>query len=153
MLRLLTFVFFTPVLAICQEVVSTQGDSYSNTSGTIDYTIGEVVIETVSDGNNDVTQGFHQTNWKFAEVEDLDPTLNISVYPNPINDQLKIETESFRGLEYLLYDQNGKRIEIGSLVNLITTVNAENLQPSIYNLVIQTKDQVKIKSFKLIKSK
>jgi hypothetical protein len=45
-----------------QEVVSAQGDSYSNTSGSIDFTIGEVVINTGTDGNNDITQGFHQTN-------------------------------------------------------------------------------------------
>ena len=41
-----------------QEVVSTQGDSYSNASGSIDFTIGEVIITTGTDGTNDLTQGF-----------------------------------------------------------------------------------------------
>ena len=52
-----------------QEVVSTQGDSYTNASGSIDFTIGEVVINTVTDGTNDLTQGFHQTNWNFLGVD------------------------------------------------------------------------------------
>ena len=43
-----------------QEVVSSQGDSYSN--GSIDFTLGEVIIATGTDGTNDLTQGFHQTN-------------------------------------------------------------------------------------------
>ena len=41
-----------------QEVVSTQGDSYSNGIGSIDFTLGEVVIATGTDGTNDLTQGF-----------------------------------------------------------------------------------------------
>jgi len=49
-----------------QEVVSTQGDSYTNASGSIDFTIGEVVINTGTGGTNDLTQGFHQTNWNFC---------------------------------------------------------------------------------------
>ena len=57
-----------------QEVVSTQGDSYSNVSGSIDFTLGEVIIATESDGTNDLTQGFHQTNWNFVGLEDFAPT-------------------------------------------------------------------------------
>ena len=54
-----------------QEVVSTQGDSYTNASGSIDFTIGEVVINTVTDGTNDLTQGFHQTNWNFLGFHEV----------------------------------------------------------------------------------
>lgn len=45
-----------------QEVVSAQGDTYTNSSGSIDFTIGEVVINTVTDGTTKLTQGFHQPN-------------------------------------------------------------------------------------------
>ena len=33
-----------------QEVISSQGDSYSNVNNTLDFTIGEPVVETVTDG-------------------------------------------------------------------------------------------------------
>jgi hypothetical protein len=72
-----TFVLFLllSTLAVsAQEVVVTQGDSYSNASGNIDFTIGEVIINTETDGNNDLTQGFHQTNWNFLGVEDHSPS-------------------------------------------------------------------------------
>lgn len=45
-----------------QEVISTQGDSYTNSNGTIDFTIGETVINTFTNGNTTLTQGFHQPN-------------------------------------------------------------------------------------------
>lgn len=44
-----TFVLFSLIATIsvsAQEVVSTQGDSYTNASGSIDFTIGEVIINT-----------------------------------------------------------------------------------------------------------
>lgn len=55
-------------IAFGQEVISTQGDSYSNGSGSLNFIIGEVVINTGSDGSNDITQGFHQTNWNFSSI-------------------------------------------------------------------------------------
>ncbi|MDB4769189.1 hypothetical protein OAG16_03825 [Saprospiraceae bacterium] len=37
-----------------QEVVSSQGDSYSNGSGSIDFTLGEVVIATGTNGTKNL---------------------------------------------------------------------------------------------------
>ena len=65
---LVLFSLLTTLSVSAQEVVATQGDSYSNASGNIDFTIGEVVINTGTDGTNDLTQGFHQTNWNFLGV-------------------------------------------------------------------------------------
>ena len=59
---------FTAFAASAQEVVSSQGETYSNANGSIDFTVGEVIINTGSSGTNDLTQGFHQTNWDFLGV-------------------------------------------------------------------------------------
>ena len=77
------FSLFATISVTAQEVVSTQGDSYSNASGNIDFTIGEVVINTGTDGSNDLTQGFHQTNWNFLGVEDHSPSYEATIFPNP----------------------------------------------------------------------
>ena len=60
------FSLFAAISVYAQEVVATQGDSYSNTSGSIDFTIGEVITATGSNGAADITQGFHQTNLNCA---------------------------------------------------------------------------------------
>ena len=57
---LLLFLLLTTWSITAQEVVSMQGNSYTNASISIDFTIGEAVIKTVTDGNNTLTQGFHQ---------------------------------------------------------------------------------------------
>jgi hypothetical protein len=68
-MKKITFVLFSLFATLsvsAQEVVATQGDSYTNARANIDFTLGEVIIATGTDGNNDLTQGFHQTNWNFV---------------------------------------------------------------------------------------
>ena len=77
------FSLFATLTVSAQEVVSTQGDSYSNGSGSIDFTIGEVIINTGTDGSNDLTQGFHQTNWNFVGLEDHCSELRSYHFPQP----------------------------------------------------------------------
>ena len=47
---------------LAQEVVATQGNSYTNGDVSMDFTIGEVIINTGTVGSTDITQGLHQTN-------------------------------------------------------------------------------------------
>ena len=100
----------TTIYVSAQEVVSTQGDSYSNANGSIDFTIGEVVINTGTDGTNDLTQGFHQTNWNFLGVEDFAPNYEAIIFPNPTEDVLNIKTSMFENVTYTLYDGLGKLV-------------------------------------------
>ena len=78
---LVLFSLLASGIVSAQEVVSTQGDSYSNASGSIDFTLGEVIIATGTDGTNDITQGFHQTNWNFLGVEDFAPNYEATIFP------------------------------------------------------------------------
>jgi len=91
MKKLLLLGFLLPTISFSQEVISSQGDSYSNASGSVDFTIGEVVIDTGSDVNNEITQGFHQTNWNFLGLDDHNPSVEVSVYPNPLGKHLNFQ--------------------------------------------------------------
>ena len=95
---------FATITVSAQEVVATQGDSYSNASANIDFTIGEVVINTGTDGTNDLTQGFHQTNWNFLGVEDFAPNYEALIFPSPTDDRLNTRTNNFENVRYTLYD-------------------------------------------------
>ncbi|MDX2360596.1 MAG: T9SS type A sorting domain-containing protein [Crocinitomicaceae bacterium] len=135
-----------------QEVVSTQGDSYSNASGSLDFTIGEVVINTVSDGNNDLTQGFHQTNWNFVGLEDHQPDFEVSVFPNPVEDALNIRTSHFEEVNYALYDSRGRLVVQNVLEAELTAIDVSKLAPGAYQLTLTGADQSNLKTFKLVKN-
>ena len=133
-----------------QEVVSTQGDSYSNASGSIDFTIGEVVINTGTDGTNDLTQGFHQTNWNFLGVEDNAPNYEAIIYPNPTEDALNIRTSAFENVTYTLYDAQGKLVMQDKLSAEQTPIQVSQLAPGSYSITLNNETQI-LKTFKLIK--
>jgi hypothetical protein len=42
------------------SVISSSGDSYNNGGVNMDYTLGEIVVETHTNSTTILTQGFHQ---------------------------------------------------------------------------------------------
>lgn len=150
------FSLFSAATVSAQEVVSTQGDSYSNSNAGIDFTIGEVIINTGTDGAQDLTQGFHQTNWNFLGVEDFAPDYEASIFPNPTSDVLNIKTSSFENVTYTLYDAQGKLVLQNILAAEVTPIQVSHLAPGSYSLQLTfeegKKSASKSKTFKLIKS-
>ena len=144
------FSLLTTLSVSAQEVVSTQGDSYSNASGNIDFTIGEVVINTGTDGTKDLTQGFHQTNWNFLGVEDFAPNYEAIIYPNPTEDVLNIRTSTFENVTYTFYDAQGKLILQDKLSAEQTPIQVSQLAPGSYSLTLNN-DRQNLKTFQLIK--
>ena len=152
------FSLLTTLSVSAQEVVSTQGDSYSNASGSIDFTLGEVIIATGSDGTNDITQGFHQTNWNFLGVEDFAPNYEAIIFPNPTEDVLNIRTSTFENVTYTLYDAQGKLVMQDILSAEQTPIQVSELAPGAYSLELIFEEgskgslsSPKRKTFKLIK--
>ena len=134
-----------------QEVLSTQGDSYSNASSNIDFTIGEVIINTGTDGTDDLTQGFHQTNWNFVGMEDHSPSLKATVFPNPTSEVLNIRTSTFENMMYTLYDSKGKLILQDILSAKETSIQVGQLALGSYSIILNNQTQ-NVKTFKLIKT-
>lgn len=150
-----TFLFFIFLIgwssAMSQEVVTTQGDSYSNSNGSIDFTIGETIIFTGTDGSHDITQGFHQTGWNLVELDDVDPLIEIIVFPNPINEYLNIRTTDFDGVKFVLSDASGRLVLEGNLESQTSVLQVGKLAPGQYNLSLYS-DVSLLKVFKLQKT-
>ena len=145
------FSLFAVFSVSAQEVIATQGDSYSNGSGSIDFTIGEVIIATGTDGTNDLTQGFHQTNWNFLGLEDFAPNYEAIIFPNPTEDVLNIRTSTFENVTYTLYDAQGKLVMQDILSAEQTPIQVSQLAPGSYSLTLNNETQ-NLKTFKLVKT-
>ena len=153
-MKKITFVLFSLFATLsvsAQEVVSTQGDSYSNASGNIDFTIGELIIDTGTDGTNDITQGFHQTNWNFVGLDDNDPSYEATIFPNPTSELLNIRTSTFENVTYTLYDAQGKLILQDKLSAEQTPIQVSQLAPGSYSITLNNETQ-NLKTFKLVKT-
>ena len=145
------FSLFATISVSAQEVVSTQGDSYSNAGGNIDFTIGEVIINTGTNGINDLTQGFHQTNWNFVGLEDHAPSYEATVFPNPTSEVLNIRTSTFENVTYTLYDAQGKLVLQDKLSAEQTAIQVSQFAPGAYTLLLNNETQ-NLKTFKLVKT-
>ena len=148
---LVIFSLFATISVSAQEVVATQGDLYSNASANIDFTIGEVIIATGTDGTIDLTQGFHQTNWDFVGLEDHAPNYEATIFPNPTSDVLNIKTSTFENVTYTLYDAQGKLVMQNILTAVQTPIQVSQLAPGSYSLTLNNETQ-NLKTFKLVKS-
>ena len=89
------------------SVVSSSGDSYSNGNIIMDYTLGEIVLETHTNSTTILTQGFHQGVLEVhTGVVNID--IKTKVYPNPTTNFLIVELEKNVNADILVYDINGK---------------------------------------------
>ena len=134
-----------------QEVVSTQGETYSSPNAIIDFTVGEVVINTFSDGTNNITQGFHQTNWNFVGLENHTPSFEAIIFPNPTSEVLNIRASAFENVIYTLYDAQGKLIVKDKLTAEQTLIPVSQLATGSYSITLNNPTQ-NLKTFKLIKT-
>jgi hypothetical protein len=136
-----------------QQIVTTGGDYHQNSSGSISYTIGEVAIETFSKTNNILTQGFHQTYLVAVAVNELKGLdFEISAFPNPTKDivMLKVPAEKLAGMQYRLYDMNGKLLQYKFLKGTETEISFTNLTPATYFIKV-VKGEKELKTFKIVK--
>jgi hypothetical protein len=136
-----------------QQIISSTGSIGQNSSGTISYTLGELVIGSQNNGNSTVTQGFHQTEIIVTVVRELsDPCLTILAYPNPTNDfiTLKFENSEIQNIEYILFDLQGKLLLKEKLKNQEVKVSFETFNPGSYFIKVLM-NRKEIRTFKILK--
>ena len=129
--------------SLFNQVIASTGNSAVQQGLSYSYTLGEVVIATLSSGSAGVTQGFHQPE-QSRIVKVQDPGLaswEIEVFPNPTSDWLTVRYNPLQG-DYLLVsavDLLGKVIFSNLQVNNPdgTLFDTASWQPGVYFLIIQ----------------
>ena len=144
------FTIFIPYIISAQEVIASQGDTYSNSNAILTFTIGEVVINTETDGSSVVTQGFNQTNLDLVNINNLAPPDPMLVYPNPSPGQFNISYNDYEGVDYTLHDAAGRLVQNGQLLSDNHTIDISLLAKGLYTLTLFDK-AITVTSQKLIK--
>ena len=95
---------------ITPTVVSNAGNAQKAGSYSLEWTLGEFMVETLKGPSATITQGFHQTN--LTVVSTVNPGIaGLNVYPNPFTDFLTLENHSQQVLQLHLLTIDGKCIE------------------------------------------
>ena len=156
MKKLITIILLTTPIGIihAQEVVSSTGESYSYDGYEVSWTLGELVIETVSNETNTLTQGFHQNNLNVTLIDELNlPGLEFKVYPNPADYIIYIQSKGRTDvkLQFVLFDVNGKKLLNKKFIENPTELNMAQYAAGNYFLSITTIDGEPVQKFKIVK--
>lgn len=138
--------------SLSPELISSSGDSFSNATYQLDWSVGEVLTTTHVSGNIIITQGFHQNNYVITTVESFETQIDMIIYPNPTTNfiNLQIENELYEKMQYQLTDITGKILQIRQIVNMTEQIDFSIYSNGIYLLSVFQNNQI-IKSFKIQK--
>jgi hypothetical protein len=134
-----------------QELISTAGDVFSGTSLQIEWSLGETTIDSYSDGDVLLTQGFHQPELIHADIPD---TL-VKIYPNPFDLSFYIDLEEIESennhFSMVLFDMGGRIVFAQDIVMGTNEILTEDIPDGVYFLKLFDPKSNLLKSVKIIK--
>lgn len=132
---------------ISAGTIASFAGSVNNPTITIDYSVGENAISTISNASNCVTQGFLQPQLIISTgIVEVNEHNEVSVFPNPTSDFVLIK--SAEQVTWVIYDATGKVILIGDSSKIETTQFALG----VYYLEISNEKSDNKQTIKLIKN-
>lgn len=131
---LIFFSCFNLLPCFSQELVSTAGDVFENPHVQMEWSLGEMMIETISHESICLTQGFHQP----LVMESDQPRLPIKVMPNPFDLFVIIELPDLmdENLYASIYDINGRLIFIIRDLKERNLIDTSDLTDGVYVIYI-----------------
>lgn len=121
--------------SLTPEVVATAGETFSNGSLTLEWTLGEIMTESYVGNSLVLTQGFHQPTVLTTNVEEVaDRFGTVTVYPNPTPGGIVIERQQSGDLHVLLSDLSGRVILQRHMSDAERTLDLSHLPQGMYLL-------------------
>ena len=93
-----------------QKLLTGSGGDYSSQGLNMEFSLGEIMIESYEDGSNIMTQGLHQGFLRLTAINEHAVNSEIIIFPNPTKDWLKIDFKKEINGQLQLSDINGKLI-------------------------------------------
>ncbi len=151
---LLVFGFCCSItIAKAQQNTLAAGESFSNSAGSVSYSIGQ--IDYNSYGNTmQISEGVQHVFSLQPEENSLAEQMgiHINVFPNPSNEILNIQlSEMVEQLQFTLYDAAGRKLEQAKILSENTSISVANYAAGLYIVQIY-KNQQPIHAIQIIKN-
>lgn len=152
----LLMILFTAAL-FGQSAVVPAGGTATGPTGTVTYTVGQVADQQVSGGAKYLIEGVQQPyEIQIVGVNEYPGiTLEAVLFPNPTSSHVRLRITNFDmpsgGLTAQLYDQNGKLLEVFSVLDLETEMDLTRYPTAAYQLRVMSGSTL-LKTFKVVKN-
>ncbi len=137
-----------------QGTVSSGGEA-SAVDGVVSYSVGQLLVESLSDGTYSVAPGVQQA-YEVSELVGLHEValsnLQLSAFPNPTTDGVTLGISNFSNetVSYTLLDASGRQIMVADVITANTVIDLSSLQTATYFLRVDENERP-VKTFKIIK--
>ncbi|HOO09756.1 MAG TPA: T9SS type A sorting domain-containing protein [Cyclobacteriaceae bacterium] len=110
-ISILCFAMFLNIKAqtFQSSVIGSTGGNFRSPSGSMAWTIGEIMTETYAQAPGYLTQGFHQPS-KIIVTYLEEENSKLTIYPNPVRDLLFVEIEGAEDHAVELYNFQGQKL-------------------------------------------
>jgi hypothetical protein len=144
--------FFGFINIYAQDSVISSGVSFSSSSGSLSYSVGQSVYNLYSVSNGVLLQGVQQPFEIFMNGGVSNTKLEFSVYPNPTSDWLSIDIQNFNNedIQFELVDVNGRKIISANILTSNSILQLDSFASGFYFINV-FENQKHIKTFKIIK--
>lgn len=133
-------IFFAPKYLCSQEisnsVTCTGGETFVAQDYSLDFAIGEPIVESYLLENKLLTQGFLQEKLGPTAVNELrSDAINVKLYPNPAREYLTIDCQNNNSpFWYEIVNTTGSSSGKKACKNFPEILDVSNLKPGIYLL-------------------
>ncbi|MEZ4936754.1 MAG: T9SS type A sorting domain-containing protein [Crocinitomicaceae bacterium] len=137
-----------------QEATVASGGEATGSGGSVSYTVGQVSYLTNSGSAGTIGEGVQQPYEILTlDVKENYQNFSIVLFPNPTRENLNLNVGELdlSGLEFLVYDAQGKLIDENKIKEVETKISLGDHPPGNYFLNVM-KDNQPVKSFKVIKN-
>ena len=138
-----------------QEVTLSSGGEATGSGGSASYSVGQLIYSAIDGDGGTAMQGVqmaYEISVVTAVKEARNISLNVAAYPNPAQEQLKLEIPGFETADmyWQLYDYNGRLITGDPVKGQLTRIDMSQQVPGTYILKIIRKGQP-LKTLQIIK--
>ena len=137
--------------SLSPQVIASSGNSFSNASARIEFTVGEVATSTLTAGSNTLTQGFQQPEVEIFSLENYHSDYSFTLYPNPTEQFVTVVSTKEEDMQVHIFDLNGKAISVSSVFQQKITIDMQTLSAGSYIMRITTKSGIPLHSYTVIK--
>ena len=143
--------------SLAQSIVTTDGNYSANASGSLSWSMGEIVTETVVNTPYQLTQGFQQVFIDDSGVDEIPSNSTFQVFPNPFVSGLNITIEGEHAqLTLKVYDYQNKLIvsQTSSFNSTQDTywINLASLSCGFYIIVLENETSGELYYKRIVKS-
>ena len=150
LLLLILLIFFAGLsnYGIAQQITPTvicsAGGSFVTSSQSIQFSLGEIAVETYQTGNNLLSEGFFQGSKNETGIkEGMATNGQIVIYPNPSHGRITVNCKN-DPVKMTILDLRGRTLSQAQNPGKITTLNIENLQSGLYIIRVTFKNNIPV---------